>query len=126
MSKIKIVNSDKEILYNNGENLLEILLREGIFIDNPCNGKGVCGKCRIKVTDGNAGELSATESKLLEARELEKGIRLPCLINPDKDLSIELFQEEGVHKVLTAGYIPEFDFNTDVRKTVVNITKPGL
>ena len=126
MSKINIVNNGKEIIYNNGENLLEILLREGIFIDNPCNGKGVCGKCRIKVTDGNAGEPSATESKLLEARELEKGIRLSCLINPDKDLSIELFQEEGVHKVLTAGYIPEFDFNTDVRKTVVNITKPGL
>ena len=44
MPKIKIVENDKEILYSNGETLLEILLREGFFIDNPCNGKGTCGK----------------------------------------------------------------------------------
>ena len=32
MPKIKIVGNDKEILYSNGETLLEILLREGFSI----------------------------------------------------------------------------------------------
>ncbi len=30
-----------------GENLLEVLSRNGIEIFAPCGGKGTCGKCRI-------------------------------------------------------------------------------
>ena len=26
-----------------GVDLLDTLLEEGVFVDNPCNGKGICG-----------------------------------------------------------------------------------
>ena len=126
MPKIKVNGDNKEILYGDGENLLEILLREGFFVDNPCNGKGVCGKCRIKVTEGHIEEPSETEKELLSRRELESGIRLSCLVNPTEDISVELLQKEREHKVLTTGYIPEFEFNPNVKKILVNIEKPGL
>ena len=126
MPKIKVNGDNKEILYGDGENLLEILLREGFFVDNPCNGKGVCGKCRIKVTEGHIEEPAETEKELLSRRELESGIRLSCLVNPTEDISVELLQKEGEHKVLTAGYIPEFEFNPNIKKILVNIKKPGL
>ena len=116
MPKIKVNGDNKEILYGDGENLLEILLREGFFVDNPCNGKGVCGKCRIKVTEGHIEEPSETEKELLSRRELESGIRLSCLVNPTEDISVELLQKEREHKVLTAGYIPEFEFNPNIKK----------
>ena len=32
-----------------GGDLLDTLLEEGFFVDNPCNGKGICGKCKVKV-----------------------------------------------------------------------------
>ena len=126
MPKIKIVGNDKEILYSNGETLLEILLREGFFIDNPCNGKGTCGKCRVKILEGNIEEPTVTEKKLISKNELKNGIRLSCLVKPDADISVELFQKEGVHKVLTAGYTPKFDFNINVKKIPVYIEKPSL
>ena len=126
MPKIKVNGDNKEILYGDGENLLEILLREGFFVDNPCNGKGVCGKCRIKVTEGHIEEPAETEKELLSRRELESGIRLSCLVNPTEDISVELLQKEREHKVLTAGYIPEFEFNPNIKKILVNIKKPGL
>ncbi len=34
--------SGKEYEYEVGGTLLEILLAQKIFVDNPCNGKGVC------------------------------------------------------------------------------------
>ena len=40
MPKIKIVGNDKEILYSNGETLLEILLREGNMWKMPCKNFG--------------------------------------------------------------------------------------
>ena len=126
MPKIKIVGNDKKILYSNGETLLEILLREGFFIDNPCNGKGTCGKCRVKILEGDIEEPTITEKKLISENELKNGIRLSCLVKPDADISVELFQKEGAHKVLTAGYTPKFEFNINVKKIPVYIEKPSL
>ena len=119
MPKIKIIGNNKEILFSKGETLLEILLREGFFIDNPCNGKGTCGKCRVKVMEGDIEDPTVTEKKLISENDLKNGIRLSCLVKPDKDISVELFQREGAHKVLTAGYTPKFDFKIDRKKIPV-------
>lgn len=52
MYKLRIVQSGKEYDYEPGASLLEILLAQNIFIDNPCNGKGVCGKCKVRIVSG--------------------------------------------------------------------------
>ena len=61
MYKLRIVQSGKEYDYEPGASLLEILLAQNIFIDNPCNGKGVCGKCKVRIVSGEVGEVSSTE-----------------------------------------------------------------
>lgn len=106
--------------------LLELLLEHGIFVDNPCNGKGVCGKCKVRMIAGAAGEVSETERSLLKQEELEDGIRLSCLVYPEGDLQIELLQKEKKHEVLTGGYVPEFTLEPDVRKQVIRIQKPSI
>ena len=40
MYKLRVAQSGKEYDYEPGASLLEILLAQNIFIDNPCNGKG--------------------------------------------------------------------------------------
>lgn len=126
MPVIKVNGLEKSIPFKEGNSLLEILLKEGIFVDNPCNGKGVCGKCRVKVVEGNLEESGETEKSLLSDKEIEQGIRLSCLVNPNEDLIVELMQKERKHKVLTSGHIPEFEFNTNVKKVLVKIDKPSL
>ena len=34
------------VFCENGANLLQALLDAGIFVDNACSGKGICGKCK--------------------------------------------------------------------------------
>ncbi len=49
-NKLRVqVQSGKQYDYEPGASLLEILLAQNIFIDNPCNGKGVCGKCKVRI-----------------------------------------------------------------------------
>ena len=126
MPKITVQPSGKVYEYTAGRNLLEILLEQKIFVDNPCSGKGVCGKCRVKIVNGDAGQPSETEQKLLRAEELEIGVRLSCLLMPQTDIEIELLQKERKHEVLTSGYVPEFTFDQDIKKEVIEIRKPTL
>ena len=92
----------------NGANLLQTLLDAGIFVDNACSGKGICGKCKVKVLNSSLSEASETEKKVLKEQELADGIRLSCLAEVTGDVEIALLQKERKHKVLTGGYIPEF------------------
>ncbi|MDO4474700.1 MAG: ASKHA domain-containing protein [Eubacteriales bacterium] len=126
MPEIRIQPSGKIYRYEAEGSLLEILLAQKIFVDNPCNGKGVCGKCRVRIVSGEVPDVTETEKKLLGKEELEEGIRLSCLVKPEHDLVIELLEKERKGKVLTEGYVPEFYFDPDVKKKTVEIRKPTL
>lgn len=126
MPKMTIQPSGKTFIYETGKSLLEILLEEKIFVDNPCNGKGVCGKCRVKILSGTLPAVHPTEEQFLRPQELAAGVRLACLLNPENDLKIALLQKERAHEVLTTGYIPDFTPDCDITKQVIKIRKPGL
>lgn len=126
MPLITVYPSGESFSYEVGKTLLELLLEQKYFVDNPCNGKGVCGKCRIKIRGGHVSEPCATEVKMISETDLKAGIRLSCLVKPTEDLEVELLQKERKHEVLTSGYVPEFEFDTDVKKQVIEIRKPTL
>lgn len=126
MPKITVQPSGKVYEYEAGGSLLEILLAQKIFVDNPCNGKGVCGKCRVRIISGELNEPNETERKLLKEEELASGVRLSCLVKPESDLVVELMQKERKHEVLTSGYVPAFAFDLDIKKQVIEIHKPTL
>ena len=126
MPKLTVMPEGKEYDFASGKNLMEIMLDAGLFIDNACGGKGLCGKCRVRITEGDAGEAGETERGILKAEELAQGVRLACLAFPAGDISIELLQKEKKHDVLASGYMPDFEFETDIRKLPVTIHKPTL
>ncbi|MTK10777.1 MAG: DUF4445 domain-containing protein [Clostridiaceae bacterium] len=126
MSKISIKPQNKIFEYIPDKNLLQLLLENEIFVDNPCNGKGSCGKCKIRLIKGNLPDISETEEKLLKKEEIDSGIRLSCLVVPQEDIVIEILQKERKHEILTTGYMPDFEFNPLIYKEVFGIEKPTL
>ena len=108
MAIITIAQTDKEIKCEKGTNLLKSLQEAGVFIENPCNGNGRCGKCKVRVLEGELSIMSMTEKELLSEDERKDNIRLSCLCEVESDITIKTLQKERKHKVLTAGYMPEF------------------
>ena len=108
------------------ENLLEKLRKEGRFVENPCNGKGICGKCKVKILSGDAGKVTETERRFLSEEELARGIRLSCMVYPEEELEVETFKEEKKTEVLSEGYVPEFEKHTELKKQLIHIRKPNL
>lgn len=109
MKNIKISGEDTVLQVYEEHSLLDGLLQNGYFVDNPCNGKGTCGKCQVKIVAGDAGEISASERKHLTEQQINSGIRLACYITDWTELEVEMIQEERKAKVLTAGYMPDFE-----------------
>ena len=60
---------------NAGDNLLELARRANVAIDAPCSGNGSCGKCRVKLIDG---EVETIKSRHISDEEYEAGWRLSC------------------------------------------------
>lgn len=106
----------KKIKFDSGKNLLEVLKENGVMIENPCAGKGYCGKCKIKILNGIKDKNLEEHKRFLSEEEILDNIRLACLYQVDRDIDIELLHDEKKVEVLDEGYMPEFDLSPAVRK----------
>ena len=126
MININIPRKNKTITCETGEKLLKILIDNGEFVEGPCGGRGSCGRCKIKHISGDLPLITEDERRLLSEEEINNGIRLSCLISPTSDIQIDIIDQEKNHKVLTGGFIPEFNISPSIRKKIINIDKPTL
>ena len=126
MPNVTISNKHKKIEHEANKDLMKLLIENDVFIDNPCNGKGSCGKCKIRLLAGNLPQLSETEKKLLKQEEVDTGIRMSCLVVPQEDITIEILHRERKHKILTKGYMPSFSYRPSIKKVVKEVAKPTL
>ena len=67
--------SPVQIECNIGDNLLELARRANVAIDAPCSGNGSCGKCRVKLLEG---EVDTIPSRHITDEEYKEGWRLSC------------------------------------------------
>ena len=58
-----------------GDNLLELARRSNVAIDAPCSGNGSCGKCRVKLVEG---DVETFKSRHITDEEFDAGWRLSC------------------------------------------------
>ncbi|MGC2064536.1 MAG: ASKHA domain-containing protein [Thermodesulfovibrionales bacterium] len=84
--QIKISNG-KVIQAEPGQNIYQALKNNGIYLVASCGGKGVCGKCRVKVLEGPVRVEST--GKLMKT-EVDEHITLACTTFPEDDILIEI------------------------------------
>ncbi len=91
MGSVKVVILPYKLEFTADDNatLLEILREHGITVDAACGGRGLCGRCKIRVIKGSVSSPTLAERKLL-GRQLEEGWRLACQVIPKGDLVIEI------------------------------------
>jgi len=76
-----------EFIARDQENLLEAARRAGIMIDSPCSGNVSCGKCKVKITEG---QVKTTESRYVSVEEAAQGIVLSCNSSIIEDIEVEV------------------------------------
>lgn len=87
-------NEKVDISDMSGEkSLLALMQKQRVPIMAPCNGKGECGRCRVRFLSG-APMPTEKERHLLKQEELERGIRLACAAHMTEPCQI-LLEEPG-------------------------------
>lgn len=70
--------------------LQDHLLNQGIHIRTACGGRGNCGKCAVRIVEGEAAVNTMDRMWFTEA-SLREGWRLGCQVFAKGPLTVELF-----------------------------------
>ncbi|MDD4225090.1 MAG: ASKHA domain-containing protein [Mariniphaga sp.] len=83
----------KKIQVNKGTPLMDVLHEYGV--EFPCGGKGICGRCKVRLLEGTL-PLDFEQLSRLSTFGLEKDWRLACFCRVDSDITIEISQFEEI------------------------------
>ncbi len=131
--EIRILNG-KTIAAEAGKSIYKTLKDNGVYLVSSCGGKGVCGKCRVKLIEGSA-RIEST-GKLLK-KEIEEKFALACKTIPEGDVLIEVPEESKLiigDKIALSKtkdlleYLRAIDpaLTPTVRKIVLKLTPPSI
>lgn len=121
-----IIYPNQVITIEGSESLMEALIRNRLPLQNICNGKGTCGKCKVRMI-GLAPSPSEQDYAHLDDSELKAGVRLACTVVPAEGMVIELdFVENRDRKEGTLLGFKATALNPMVEKVFLQANKPTL
>ena len=123
-----------------GTSVLEVARKLGVDLDSVCGGRGICGRCQIRVGEGQfakhgiiSGAANVTEPNKVEARYDEKrglmaGCRLGCQARIHGDLVIDVPAESQVHRQVVRKRADARQIEVDpvVRLHYVEVREPDM
>ncbi|MDW8055798.1 MAG: ASKHA domain-containing protein [Elusimicrobiota bacterium] len=117
--KVKVLSLNKEIEVAEGQDLLQAMIKSGVNIFASCGGKGVCGKCKIKIVNGN---FVTKFSQFISEEEKQQNIVLACETQPLSDIVVELLNPIDEIKKLKDVFITSsyFDKHNLEKKLVLD------
>lgn len=130
--RVKFLPAEKKMEVEEGISIAEAARRGGLFIKNLCGGEGVCGECRVQVTEGHA-RVEESDPGFFSREEIEKGFVLACQSEIHGDLEVEIPPESRIEdtqimmgeSVQDLGTdIPHSPFKPIVRKVYLELPPP--
>jgi uncharacterized 2Fe-2S/4Fe-4S cluster protein (DUF4445 family) len=91
--KISLQPLEKQITVNAGTPLIDFMHEFGV--EFPCGGKGTCGRCKLKLLQGEL-QADAVQQQKLDKLGLGKDWRLACFCKAESDMTIEISQFEDI------------------------------
>jgi len=92
-----------------GTTLMEAAEKAGVYINSLCGGKGVCGRCRVQVIDG---EVKADKNSIsfLSRDEIKEGYVLACQTKVHSDMEIVIPPESRLEQeqILMEGAVVDY------------------
>lgn len=118
MPIVKFINENISIEVKKGTVLLDAIRKAGLSIEAPCNGMGICGKCKV-VAKGKLSDPSEMEKKIIDENKSE---RLSCMALVFGDTEVGILKNEERLKTVNKG----FSIDVPVDSPVKNIKLPGI
>jgi uncharacterized 2Fe-2S/4Fe-4S cluster protein (DUF4445 family) len=93
MPTVTFLPHERSVEVDQDTTVIRAALDAGVHINASCGGNGVCGKCRVRLEQG---EVSGGISEKLSQEDVDNGYRLACLAKVQSDLTIRVPVESEV------------------------------
>ncbi len=80
----------RRLRVDRGVSVLTAAQQAGVGLVSICGGKGTCGRCKVRVLEGQLSPLSETEGRKLSPDEVARGYRLACQAEVLSDLKLHI------------------------------------
>jgi len=129
---VKFDAAEEPVYVQTGTLLTEAAQEAGVEISQPCGGQGRCGRCMVRVGDGDVRRRSTLR---LTAQDVEKGYALACQSVVESDVEVLIPPQEKVERRLSTDRVvakvsvPEgytFQQDQSVRRINLTLTPPSM
>ena len=109
-----------------GQTVLEASRELGVEIESLCGGARACGKCKVKLEEGDLSPFTEEEAKFINNEEKATGCRLGCVAQVRGDATIFVPEESRAEKQVIRKTATEraIQLNPAVRLFEVEIIPP--
>jgi uncharacterized 2Fe-2S/4Fe-4S cluster protein (DUF4445 family) len=122
--EVTYLPSEKSVRVPAGTTLFNAAHWAGLPIESTCGGRGTCGKCSVKVLEGDA-ELSLADYRHLPGK-LEEGWRLSCQCPIGGPMTVEVPRLMKMPKAATMGVGRFVLLEPNVVKLYLELPPPSL
>lgn len=122
--KVTFLPERKEVEVDEGTTLFEAAEKAGVYLNSLCGGEGVCGKCRVQVTGGQA-KPNKDSITFLSKEEIQSGYVLACQTVVKDNLEVVVPPEARLEEeqILTAAH--EQDREVWSKTPAISYGEPG-
>jgi Na+-transporting NADH:ubiquinone oxidoreductase subunit F len=117
------INNKRKLTVKGGNSLLNSLNDKQIYLASACGGRGSCGACKCKVSEGG-GPILPTEKPLLSAQEQQQGVRLACQVKIKRDIKISIPDAIFNIRKYRATVTAITDLTYDIKSVVFKLLEP--
>lgn len=127
MARISILPDDVQVDQPEGTPLVRALWQVGAAVETPCGGFGVCGKCKVRFTQGTPPAPTAEELRHLSAQELAGGWRLACRhrVTGEAEIIVPTESRPAIAQVLTSAVERSVPLEPAVRRLSLSLSLPS-
>lgn len=117
--------SDKTAHVPAGTTLFNAANWAGLPIESTCGGRGTCGKCKVRILQGEA-EPTPADHRKLDAGEIADAWRLSCQVEIHDDIECDVPRLMSMPKAATMGVNRFVLLEPNVAKVAVTLPEPSL
>lgn len=114
--RVKFLPSQKETELASKRTVLDAAIKLHLPINSDCGGKGLCGKCKIRIEKGDLG-IDSVEEKFLTEGEKKSRVRLACRRVLKRNTVVRLKKE----RAFPLSEIPEAVEKRDIRSEYLGL-----
>jgi uncharacterized 2Fe-2S/4Fe-4S cluster protein (DUF4445 family) len=134
--RVLFTPSGRQSDFPNGVNVLDAARTLAVDLDSICGGRGICGRCQVRLGSSKGIPLDPTrvsapnevETSYRGARPLGEGNRLGCQMQVAGDVVIDVPPESRVHRqvVRKRPEVPDIEIDPVVRLHYVEVANSEL